>query len=501
LQGPGRFSGGPAASGDRDDPVHTPASPPLRSPDSASALAAAGLGRAATDGGAPPPPQLGSVIGMRGRSLKERLDIPGASYLLSGFIGAIIMGILALLAGGVILFVLFPIAFIIAFSFPALMWISWVYSRDTFRPGPARVVLLCLTWGMLSIVPAALLELPLAPRLGLLLTTALVAPLAEEFVKPLILPYIRAEIDSELDGLLYGVTAGMGFAMVENLFYEFLALVGPQGAAGWTATSLMRGLGSIGIHAIGPGLVGWAYARHLRHGSGQVLIVLAYLVGVVVHAAWNGSVTVLGDHPAIYVVMVVMPLCVFWGMHRMLEEAAGKARGQLVDDGLLTPYGEVTPAGVDAGVSGPLSAEAQRREAQRGVSARAAEDDARRRRDAAAAEEWRRRQYWAQRPPQYPAPGYGPYYQAPHPGPGGHGPAYQATPYWNWRGVGGPAYPYQSPYAYGWQQQYPTGWGYAPRPPYPAVAPRPTAPPPAPSLTPTAPTAAAGPQRPRRPEP
>ena len=53
---------------------------------------------------------------------------------------------------------LFPIAFIIAFSFPGLIWISYIYTRTVASPEPQRLVLIALAWGMFSTLPASLLN-------------------------------------------------------------------------------------------------------------------------------------------------------------------------------------------------------------------------------------------------------------------------------------------------------------------------------------------------------
>jgi hypothetical protein len=52
---------------------------------------------------------------------------------------------------------------------------------------------------------------------------------------------MRHEIDSLLDGIIYGAMVGMGFAMVENVFY-FLAVFQEEGTNAWGTTIILRAI-------------------------------------------------------------------------------------------------------------------------------------------------------------------------------------------------------------------------------------------------------------------
>ncbi len=388
------------------------------------------------------PPVLGPVIGLRGRTLQERLDIPGAGFLLGGFIASVLIGFAALLLGGVLVLLFVP-AFIIAFSFPSLMWISWVYSRDTYSPEPARLVLKALTWGMLSTVPALYLEFGVGfalPGLGVLMVTG-AAPIIEEFVKPLILPSLRKQLNSDLDGIIYGVSAGMGFAMVENLFFEVSALF-TFGTVGWAITAPLRGLGGIGVHALGPALIGLTYARYVRTGRGFEYVVGAFLAGVMVHGLWNGSASLLDSKPAVALLaMLLMPIAIVLVVRWLIEGAAGEERTALIGRGMLTPTGEVTIAGFEAGFAGPLSVEAEGHKQRQEQTVVAAQQQ---HQAILAAQMSARQPYWGPPPPAYHA--------QPWPAPG----TYQA-PGWQWHPP--PAPYYGNPYAQPWGT---VPWGYGP---------------------------------------
>lgn len=243
---------------------------------------------------------------------RKPLRLPSAANLLLVFLGAIILGgfSLALMgATGYVSLLIFPLTFIIGFSFPSLIWISYVYSFERKAPRPSKSMLVAFTCGMLSTIPALIVNTAAAVMLGAdsahptiiasLLTAAVVAPLIEEFSKPWGVYIVRDHVNSRLDGLIFGVTCGVGFALIENISYEVsFVLSGADVAAVWTLGSLARGLGSIMVHAAGAGLIGYAYGRYrVRRGSSFMAVPLAFLAAIIMHAGWNGASVILSEVP------------------------------------------------------------------------------------------------------------------------------------------------------------------------------------------------------------
>ena len=88
---------------------------------------------------------------------KRELQLPKSGLLFFGFLMSLALGIVALGERGPFIY-LFPVAFIVAFSFPGLIWVSYIYSRTITSPEPQRLVLIALAWGMFSTLPASLLN-------------------------------------------------------------------------------------------------------------------------------------------------------------------------------------------------------------------------------------------------------------------------------------------------------------------------------------------------------
>lgn len=187
---------------------------------------------------------------------------------------------------------------------PALLLLWLVVAADS-RPEPPRVVWLCVGLGALSVLPVGLLEFWLQRHvpvggnawLAAYQSAMLFAGLPEETVKISIIAAValRArDFDEPMDGVVYGAAVGLGFAAVENLGYV-------ASAAHWATVAVMRGLLSVPFHGA-LGAVAGGYIARARfggalgaHSGGRWrrprLILSAWLIPVVLHALFDGPVT------------------------------------------------------------------------------------------------------------------------------------------------------------------------------------------------------------------
>ena len=92
-----------------------------------------------------------------GSFVKRELQLPSSGFLFFGFLFALSLGLVALGERGPFIY-LFPIAFLVAFTFPGLIWVSYIYDRTVTSPEPQRLVLIALAWGMFSTLPASLMN-------------------------------------------------------------------------------------------------------------------------------------------------------------------------------------------------------------------------------------------------------------------------------------------------------------------------------------------------------
>ena len=111
---------------------------------------------------------------------------------------------------------------------------------------------------------------------------AIVAPLAEEFAKPLVVLPLVGRL-ARRDAFLVAAMAGVGFAALENVVYA------GAGLSFWAGILVVRALGGA-IHPLGAGLVGLGWRDVLRGEPQSGLKWAAHFgVAVALHALWNGG--------------------------------------------------------------------------------------------------------------------------------------------------------------------------------------------------------------------
>jgi len=141
---------------------------------------------------------------------------------------------------------------VMAAAVPTLFYTGIIYWFDRYEKEPLWLIAAAFLWGAVPSIAIAfvfntILSIPLhalAPGSpNDTLAASLIAPPVEETLKGIALIAIfflwRHEIDSPLDGIIYGAMVGMGFAMVENVYY-FVNIYNSSGLEAWRASVLMR---------------------------------------------------------------------------------------------------------------------------------------------------------------------------------------------------------------------------------------------------------------------
>jgi RsiW-degrading membrane proteinase PrsW (M82 family) len=182
----------------------------------------------------------------------------------------------------------------------------WVVDRlDRKRPEPPRLRRLVAIVGMLSVIPALILEVGLSSTLGQSLEPELtyqgatfksfvVAAGVEEACKIGVIFWIvwsRPDFDERMDGIVYACRAGLGFALVENVMYLLLvAKTLEDQLQMW----VLRAVLSVPGHAMWTGMMG-AIAARRRFDKRGLGLLGGYLLAVAFHGAYDLSLFV--QHP------------------------------------------------------------------------------------------------------------------------------------------------------------------------------------------------------------
>jgi RsiW-degrading membrane proteinase PrsW (M82 family) len=179
---------------------------------------------------------------------------------------------------------------------PALIAMALVDRLDRKRPEPPGTRRLAAFLGMLSIIPAIILELYVGKSLGGSVEPQMtyqgssfhafvVAAAIEEFCKfGLVFLFIwrKPEFDERMDGIVYFGRAGLGFALVENIGY----LLMQQSLSGQLTTWILRAVLAVPGHAIWSAIVG-VYASRRRFDKKGIGFIGGYLLAVSMHGLYD----------------------------------------------------------------------------------------------------------------------------------------------------------------------------------------------------------------------
>lgn len=180
-----------------------------------------------------------------------------------------------------------------------------VYFLDLYEREPISLVIGAFLWGAVAATTlailanigwGALIARSLDPDVAARWVPALTAPWTEEIVKAagVVLIYLiaRSEIDDIMDGFVYGALVGLGFAVIENVFY-FIAVFGGE-TEGVLVGFFLRVIAS-GLygHVLYTGLSGIGIAYFVtRRGEASLgkrlgVAVGLFVLAMVAHFLWN----------------------------------------------------------------------------------------------------------------------------------------------------------------------------------------------------------------------
>jgi RsiW-degrading membrane proteinase PrsW (M82 family) len=193
------------------------------------------------------------------------------------------------------------------------------------------------------------------------ITATVGAPVVEETLKGAVLAGLlwlrREELDGAHDGVVYASMVGLGFALIENIYYYTQAI--HYGFGSVAATFAERGVAAPVCQSLFSSMigVGVAYAAMSRTGRRLWAVAAGWIAAVALHALWNDSLAAgTGRLAAAYAVLASVLL--------VLLLAVAVDRRRIV--ALIVRY---LPAHAPAGVATPhdvamLSSMRDRRQAR-----------------------------------------------------------------------------------------------------------------------------------------
>ncbi len=149
---------------------------------------------------------------------------------------------------------------------PGAYIVFHVYRQDKIEKEPARLIRKLIIAGMISVIPALIIEIIASSVFGISMDTDLPLPVAafdafiltavvEESVKYIALKKVTwnaPDFDYTFDAIVYSVSVSMGFAIIENIAYVL---------ANGLGNAILRAVISVPGHAVFAVYMGYYYGR------------------------------------------------------------------------------------------------------------------------------------------------------------------------------------------------------------------------------------------------
>lgn len=179
---------------------------------------------------------------------------------------------------------------------PGLIIIVYIYGKDKVEKEPISLIMRLIIFGALSGFVAGYMEsvvmtiLPEYPEGSLAYaasTAFLVAGVCEELVKYLALlvgSWNHPSFNYRFDGIVYGVSAAIGFEVLENINYVYMYGAG---------VALTRAFTAVPLHAFCGAVMGimYSYAKKAsidgRQAASTGYSLAAYLVPLLIHGLYD----------------------------------------------------------------------------------------------------------------------------------------------------------------------------------------------------------------------
>lgn len=180
---------------------------------------------------------------------------------------------------------------------PGLLWLAFFLKKDNL-PEPKIEIFKVFYFGIMAVIPAALIEINMLGHLSWMPETMtyyalkfiFIVALIEEVLKYLIIRYLVLKnscFDEPIDIVIYMITSGLGFATGENLLLFIMtpSISDPIGIA------ITRFIGANFLHALCSAIIGIFIALSFYHLKQRKWIIVAgFILSIIIHATFNFSI-------------------------------------------------------------------------------------------------------------------------------------------------------------------------------------------------------------------
>lgn len=231
----------------------------------------------------------------------------------------------------------YPLYLIILALAPSTVWLLFFLQKDA-HPEPKRMILKIFFYGMLSAVPAALIEAGfqfLIPKnlffekdfqyyLAIFLYFIIGVALVEEVFKYLVVRVRvmqKSAMDEPLDVMLYMIIAALGFAALENIFI-FLSketFFSPLNET--IALASYRFISATFLHALCSGTLGFFLAMSFCETRKRgIFLTVGFTLAVFLHGLYNFSIMEIEGYLKFgipLIILISLAIFVSWGFQKL----------------------------------------------------------------------------------------------------------------------------------------------------------------------------------------
>ena len=176
---------------------------------------------------------------------------------------------------------------------PSILIILFFVNSDKFKE-PTKEIIKIFFLGILITIPAYILNTYIGDFLykntevseGLISSFLTAAPV-EEGLKLSVLYYFvykMKEFNEPIDGIVYGVTASLGFATLENIYYVYLLADDFEITS--MALAVIRSFSAVPAHAVFGIFMGYFFMKYSFIKKGDNLF-FAFIIPFVLHGCYN----------------------------------------------------------------------------------------------------------------------------------------------------------------------------------------------------------------------
>ncbi len=209
---------------------------------------------------------------------------------------------------------------------PALLWLWFWLKEDNQKPEPKKLIATIFIIGMISVIFVIPIQKFIQSHVLSSQWQIISWASAEELIKylsVLILLYKSNRIDEPIDWPIFLITAGLGFAALENSMFLIKPLSLNETTVG-LLTGQLRFLGSTLLHAVSSGIIGVALGLSFFMGKfiKKIYLLVGLLLAITLHSIFNFFImnnsgnNILGILGFLWVVTIIIIL-VFEKLRRM----------------------------------------------------------------------------------------------------------------------------------------------------------------------------------------